>query len=274
MPASSRSREARPGLSGSVRSLQQEPWWSAERRACSDERASAPAHIPDGNIRCAARSRYDAPSGALPPFFIRRRICELCSLAWWLAKPGRARVAGANYFVRPRAVKRSGGGGPPKAVEGARGLAGQTGSAVRGAAPPTTPGPPSPLSRGGMKAARREKGYWMTKRRKKSGRRGLYNKRLTPDEQAAQREAAFAAIRRLYAEALPLWRSCPRGYCRRHKACSGEASTCLKRGWPLMPAELQRLAFDQVMAGGPRRLPPATHTEWHLRRFPPSNFVL
>ena len=193
-------------------------------------------------------------------------------------KPGRARVAGVNYFVRPRAVKRSGGGGPPKAVEGAFGLVGQTGSYActsgRGPSHHASRGPPSPLSRGGMKPARREKGYWMTKRRKKSGRRGLYNKRLTPDGQAAQREAAFAAIRRLYAEALPLWRSCPRGYCRRHKACSGEASTCLKRGWPLMPAELQRLAFDQVMAGGPRRLPPATHTEWHLRCFPPSNFVL
>jgi hypothetical protein len=114
----------------------------------------------------------------------------------------------------------------------------------------------------------------MTKRRKrKSGRRGLYNKRLTPDEQVAQREAAFAAIRRLYAEALPLWRGCRRGYCRRHKQCTGEAGACLKRGWPLMRPELQKLAYDQVSVGGPRRLPPASHTEWHLRRYPPSNFV-
>ncbi len=113
----------------------------------------------------------------------------------------------------------------------------------------------------------------MTKRRKKSGRRGLHNKRLTPDEQVAQREAAFAAIRRLYAEALPLWRFCRRGYCRRHQQCSGEARHCLARGWPLMPAELQTQAFEEVIRGGPRRLPPATHTEWHLRRFPPTNFV-
>jgi len=114
----------------------------------------------------------------------------------------------------------------------------------------------------------------MAKRRKrKSGRRRLYNKRLTPDEQVAQREAAFAAIRRLYAETLPLWRACGRGHCRRHRRCFGAADGCLTRGWPLMPPERQKLAFEQVKAGGPRRLPPATHTEWHLRRFPPSNFV-
>ncbi len=110
-------------------------------------------------------------------------------------------------------------------------------------------------------------------RRKKSGMKGLYNKRLTPDEQVVQREAAFAAIRRLYAEALPLWRFCKRGYCRRHQQCSGEMRPCLERGWPLMPPALQKQAYDQVRVGGPRRLPAATHTEWHLRRDPPSNFV-
>jgi hypothetical protein len=104
-------------------------------------------------------------------------------------------------------------------------------------------------------------------------RRGLYNKRLTPDEQVARREAAFAAIRKLYCEVLPLWRGCPRAACRRHLCCCGDAAACLKRGWPLMPPDVQQRAFDQVVAGGPRRLPPATHTEWHLRRFPPSNFV-
>jgi hypothetical protein len=113
----------------------------------------------------------------------------------------------------------------------------------------------------------------VAKRRKKSGRRGLYNKRWTPDEQNAQREAAFTAIRRLYGEALPLWRVCVRGYCRRHKCCAGDAAHCLKRGWPLMPPHLQAAAFAQVKLGGPRRRPPATHLEWELRNYPPSNFV-
>lgn len=113
----------------------------------------------------------------------------------------------------------------------------------------------------------------MPARRRKSGRRGLFNKRLTPDEQAAQRDAAFAAIRRLYGEALPLWRFCRRGPCRRHKACAGDVGPCLNRGWPHMPPELQTEAHHTVMRGGPRRLPPATHTEWQLRRYPPSNFA-
>ena len=113
----------------------------------------------------------------------------------------------------------------------------------------------------------------MPAKRRKSGRRGLFNKRLTPDEQAAQRDAAFAAIRRLYGEALPIWRFCRHGSCRRHKACIGDVRFCLNRGWPHMPPELQIEAHHAVMGGGPRRLSPATHTEWQLRRYPPSNFA-
>ena len=113
----------------------------------------------------------------------------------------------------------------------------------------------------------------MSKRRKRRKMRGVYHKRLTPEEEVEQREAAFAAIRLLYGEALPLWRFCRKGYCRRHKQCSGELQPCLKRGWPLMPPALQKEAYAQVRHGGPRRLPPVSHTEWVLRRYPPSNFV-
>jgi hypothetical protein len=97
--------------------------------------------------------------------------------------------------------------------------------------------------------------------------------RLTPDEQEVRRETAFAAIRRLYAEVLPLWRFCGRGHCRRHKQCAGDIRPCLKRCWPLMPHAQQNLAHEQVKAGGPRRIAAATPTEAALRRFPPSNFV-
>jgi len=38
----------------------------------------------------------------------------------------------------------------------------------------------------------------MAAQRMKRGKRGLYNKRLMPGEAVARREAAFAAIRRLY----------------------------------------------------------------------------
>ncbi len=112
------------------------------------------------------------------------------------------------------------------------------------------------------------------KRRKgKSSRRGLFWKRRTPDDERALREAAFAAIKRLYAESLPLWRACGRGYCRRHKQCAGEAAPCVKRAWPLMPPEVQERAYEEMRRGGPRRLPPATRLEWDLRGYPPTNFV-
>jgi hypothetical protein len=107
----------------------------------------------------------------------------------------------------------------------------------------------------------------MAGRRRKRGRRGLFNKRRSPDDQVAQREAAFAAIRLLYSEALPLWRSCPRGTCRRHKSCAGDGASCLKRGWPLMPPELQQLAYAQAVRGGPHRRPPATHVSGSCAAF-------
>jgi hypothetical protein len=111
------------------------------------------------------------------------------------------------------------------------------------------------------------------RRKKKPSKRGLYNKRLTPDEQKVQREAAFAAIRRLYAQVVPLWRSCARGHCRRHKQCSGDVRPCLERSWPLLTPNQKDWVWYKVLLGGPRRVPPASHAEWHLRRFPASNFV-
>jgi hypothetical protein len=127
--------------------------------------------------------------------------------------------------------------------------------------------------------ARRESGFeqakgLMSKRRKKKrGRRGQWYKRLTPEEETEQREIAFAAIRQLYAESLPLWRFCRRGHCRRHKKCNGEVRPCLKRCWAQTPEPQQNLAWHQVIAGGPRHIAPATHLERALRAYPPSNFV-
>ena len=71
------------------------------------------------------------------------------------------------------------------------------------------------------------------------------------------------------------WHSCQRGYCRRHHCCIAEAGpgACLKRHWPLMTPAEQKAAHIEVINGGPQRVRPRTHTEWSLRRFPPSNFV-
>jgi hypothetical protein len=114
----------------------------------------------------------------------------------------------------------------------------------------------------------------MPRRRKRPGRRGLYLKRHTREEEELQRDNAFAAIRALYAEVLPLWRSCTRGFCRRHHRCCGNVHACVKRTWPLQSAATQNKAQAQVAVGDPRRLPPATHLELALRHYPPTNFVL
>lgn len=41
-----------------------------------------------------------------------------------------------------------------------------------------------------------------------------------------------------------------------------------------MPPRVQEQACALVRRGGPRRLRPATHKEWLLRGYAPSNFVL
>jgi hypothetical protein len=109
--------------------------------------------------------------------------------------------------------------------------------------------------------------------RSKRKKRSRYIDAATEAGRQAQREAAFAAIRRLYCESLPLWRTCSRGYCRRHRCCGADGAVCLPRAWPIMPPDVQEQAYELVRRGGPRRLRPATHMEWILRGYPPSNFV-
>jgi hypothetical protein len=117
-----------------------------------------------------------------------------------------------------------------------------------------------------------EKERKMPHRRRKK-KRSRYIDASTEEGRKAQAEAAFAAIRALYCESLPLWRTCARGFCRRHHACGGDNRACLKRTWPLMPEAVQTQAYELVRRGGPRRLRAATHREWILRGYPPSNFT-
>jgi hypothetical protein len=113
----------------------------------------------------------------------------------------------------------------------------------------------------------------MGRRRRKRRGRSPYIDAATEAGQEKQREAAFASIKRLYCESLPLWSTCERAYCRRHRCCRGDGKVCLPRTWKLMPPEVQERAYDLVRQGGPRGVPPATLREWHLRGYPPSNFV-
>ena len=80
-------------------------------------------------------------------------------------------------------------------------------------------------------------------------------KRLTPEQESAQRKAAFAAIRALFCQVTQPWHSCQRGYCRRHHCCIAEAGpgACLGRHWPLLTPAEQKAAHIEVIDGGPRR---------------------
>jgi hypothetical protein len=113
----------------------------------------------------------------------------------------------------------------------------------------------------------------MAGRHRKRRGRSRYIDAATEAGRKQQREAAFASIRRLYGESLPLWQSCSRAYCRRHRCCRDDGKVCLPRTWRAMPPDAQQAAYDLVRRGGPRRLRAATHLEWVLRGYPPTNFV-
>jgi hypothetical protein len=139
---------------------------------------------------------------------------------------------------------------------------------------------PLPQGERGERASReqreqKERETTMPTKRTKSSDRPHTPKRLTPEQESAQRKTAFAAIRTLFCQVTQPWHSCQRGYCRRHHCCIAEAGpgACLGRHWPLMTRAEQEAAHIEVINGGPRRQQPQTHTEWSLRRFPPSNFV-
>jgi hypothetical protein len=109
--------------------------------------------------------------------------------------------------------------------------------------------------------------------RNKPADRQYLNKRYTPKQQQALFNAAMAATQRLYCDVLSFWRACANKQCRRHLRCTGDQAACLRRGWRTVSKRRQRWAYAQVLAGGPRRLSPANHKEWGVRRDPPSSIV-
>jgi hypothetical protein len=104
--------------------------------------------------------------------------------------------------------------------------------------------------------------------RNKPPNREYLNKRHSPAKQQALMNAAREATRRLYCDVLEVWRRCADKRCRRHLRCAGDATACFRR---LDSSAIGDATIDAVIAGGPRRLPPATHTEWGVRRWPPSS---
>src|ERR1700692_2098208 len=110
----------------------------------------------------------------------------------------------------------------------------------------------SPCGRGMQRAARAQKNAdraMPTRRRKKSNDHPHTPKRLTPEQESAHRKAAFAAIRALFCQVTQPWKSCQRGYCRRHHGCIAEAGpgACLGRHWPLLAPAQQEAAYIEVI---------------------------
>ena len=105
--------------------------------------------------------------------------------------------------------------------------------------------------------------------RNKPPNRQHANKRYTPRQQQELRNAALAATQRLYCDVLELWRACAGKRCRRHLRCMGEPGRCLRGGWANVSHRQERRVYAQVLAGGPRRVAPANHKEWNMRRNPP-----
>jgi hypothetical protein len=91
-------------------------------------------------------------------------------------------------------------------------------------------------------------------------------KRRSFEEGRALLDAAHVVTQRLYCDVLRFWRRCPERACKRHRRCIGEPNRCLMRHLPLVPRAERRDAQKAVIAGGPRRIPPATHVEWTVRR--------
>jgi hypothetical protein len=108
--------------------------------------------------------------------------------------------------------------------------------------------------------------FYLTSSRNETSGKQKFLKRRSYEEGRALIDAAHLATHRLYCDALKFWRRCPQRPCKRHRRCLGDPTGCLMRGLPLVPPGNRLRAQKQVIAGGPRRLAPATHIEWYIRR--------
>ncbi len=93
-----------------------------------------------------------------------------------------------------------------------------------------------------------------------------YHKRRSYEQGKAEIDAAHKVPHRLYCDVLRLWRRCSLRPCKRHRRCLGEPSKCFIRALAFVPPSQRLRAQRQVIAGGPRRIPLATHVEWTVRR--------
>jgi hypothetical protein len=91
-------------------------------------------------------------------------------------------------------------------------------------------------------------------------------KRRSFEQGKAEIDAAHTATHRLYCDVLRLWRRCSQRACTRHRRCHGEPTGCFVRALPYVWPSRRLKAQDEAIAGGPRRIAPATHIEWTVCR--------
>jgi hypothetical protein len=108
----------------------------------------------------------------------------------------------------------------------------------------------------------------MPKSPKKHPQEKDFLKRRSKEDGIKLADAAHVATWRLYCEALHFWRACKGRKCRRHRCCLGQPASCLMRGLPGVSQAQRLAAATDVIAGGPRRIAPATHLEWLVRHEP------
>jgi hypothetical protein len=65
-------------------------------------------------------------------------------------------------------------------------------------------------------------------------------------------EAELQAAR--YCNAFALWRRCRRTDCRRHRACGGDAHSCLKRALDRVPQPVQAQARRKILDATPHNI--------------------
>ena len=101
-------------------------------------------------------------------------------------------------------------------------------------------------------------------RNKPKSEKGNYHKRRTYEQGKAEIDAAHRMTFRLYGIRC-LWHRWRGGAASGSRAVSVPAA-CFGRALPFVPPSLQAARAKQVIAGGPRRIPLATHVEWMVRR--------
>ena len=80
------------------------------------------------------------------------------------------------------------------------------------------------------------------------------HRKLTGAEFTARYQAEKILQRQRYCELFALWRRCTKGRCRRERACTGDASACLKRAFVVIPRDAQWQAREKILAAMPKNL--------------------